>query len=118
MEYFNPLTSLPPADPNEWSDEQWIDWLKATDAQAGPSGEYPVGTLGSKIARSSAGQVVGQAMLGLASAIYGPKDEELVIVVEGASEPEEDEPFNVRLDFENPEHSSIVFRPSSDETAG
>jgi len=41
-------------------------------------------------------------MLGLAQAIYGPKDEELVVIVEGAGEPEEDEPFRVRLDFEHP----------------
>ena len=46
MEYFNPLTSVPPEDPNAWTDEQWIDWLKATDAEAGPTGEYPVGYRG------------------------------------------------------------------------
>lgn len=110
VEYFNPLTSVPPADPNEWTDAQWIDWLKATDAEAGPTGEFPVGTVASKIARSSAGQVLGQAMLGLAQAIYGPKDEDLVIVVEDAGEPDEDEPFNVQLDFEHPEQSHVVFR--------
>ncbi len=114
MEYFNPLSSAPPEDPNAWTDAQWIDWLKATDAEAGPTGEFPVGTVASRIARSSAGQVLGQAMLGLAQAIYGPKDEELVVIVEGAGEPEEDEPFRVRLDFEHPEQSQIVFRSSRD----
>ena len=56
-------------------------------------------------------------MLGLAEAIYGPKDEDQVIIVEGAGEPEDDDPFNVQLDFEHPERSQIVFRaepPASD----
>ena len=26
--------SNPPADPNEWIDEQWIEWLVATDEAA------------------------------------------------------------------------------------
>ncbi|MFZ1063111.1 MAG: hypothetical protein WAN30_06525 [Acidimicrobiales bacterium] len=111
MEYFNPLTAEPPEDANAWTDEQWIEWLKATDADAGPDGELPVATVASRLARSSAGQVLGQAMLGLAQAIYGPRDEDQVIVVEGAGEPEDDEPFNVTLDFEHPERSQIVFRP-------
>jgi hypothetical protein len=115
VEYFNPLTSVPPADANEWTDAQWIDWLKATDAEAGPTGEFPVATVASKIARSSAGQALGQAMLGLAQAIYGPKDEDQLIVVEAASEPEEDGPFNIRLNFEHPEQSSIVFRPGPED---
>ncbi|MGD1014180.1 MAG: hypothetical protein ABR963_07320 [Acidimicrobiales bacterium] len=118
MEYFNPLTSVPPEDPNDWTDEQWIDWLKATDAEAGPTGEFPVATVGSRIARSPAGQVLGQAMLGLAQAIYGPKDEEQVLIVEGVGEPEDDEPFNVQLDFEHPERSQIVFRGDSDSSHG
>jgi hypothetical protein len=113
MEYFNPLTSVPPEDPNAWTDEQWIDWLKATDAEAGPTGEYPVGTVASRIARSPAGQVLGSAMLGLAQALYGPKDEDQVIIVEGA-EPEDDEPFNVQLDFNHPERSQIVFRAGAE----
>jgi hypothetical protein len=117
VEYFNPLTSVPPADPNEWTDQQWIEWLKATDTEAGPNGEFPVGTVGSRIARSSAGQVLGQAMLGLAQAIYGPQDEEQVIIVEGAGEGDDDEPFNVQLDFEHPERSQIVFRPGPESSA-
>ncbi len=105
----------PPSDPESWSDEQWIEWLKATDDLAGSDGEDEEATVVSRVARSSAGQALGQAMLGLAQAIYGQKDEDLVIVVEGNSDELDDEPFQVRLDFENPEQSTIVFRQTESE---
>jgi hypothetical protein len=53
--------------------------------------------------------VLGQAMLGMAYAIYGRRDDEVVIVAEGDSEPDEDEPFTVHLDPDHPERSSVVF---------
>ena len=58
--------------------------------------KYPVGTAG-KSNRSLArgARCSALAMLGLAQALYGPKDEDQVIIVEGA-EPEDDEPFNRR----------------------
>jgi hypothetical protein len=97
----------PPSDPESWSDEQWIAWLVATDATTVP--EVPE-SVAERIVRSSAGQMLGQAMLGLAAVIYGPKEEEIIIVAEGNSDPYDDEPFAVRLDPEHPEHSTIVFR--------
>ncbi len=115
MEYSDPLVPKePPANADEWSDEQWIAWLKATDSGPYRDEELPVATIGSKLAKSSAGQALGGAMLGLAAAIYGPKDQDQVLIVEGASTPEDDEPFEVQLDFENPEQSTIVFRPDRD----
>jgi hypothetical protein len=123
MEYSEPLApGEPPENPDDWSDEQWIAWLKLTDSGPYTSDELPVSTLGSKLARSSSGQALGQAMLGLAAAIYGPKDEDQVIIVEGTSSGEDDEPFAVLLDFEHPEQSSVVFKTdekeeSDDDTA-
>ena len=58
----------------------------------------------------SSNQWLGQAMLGLAQAIYGPKQEEVVIVAEGSSEPSEDEPFAVSLNPEHPERSRVIFK--------
>jgi len=109
-----PLT--PPSDPEEWSDEQWLAWLKATDERlAIEEASAPV-TTGARIAHSAGGSVLGQAMLGMAQAIYGRRDDEVVIVVEGDSEPNDDQPFEVHLDAEHPERSSVVFRsrPSSE----
>jgi hypothetical protein len=104
----------PPADPEEWTDEQWIDWLKATDASAGGQSDARPATLGGRVAHSSGGQVLGQAMLGMAYAMYGRRDDEVVIVAEGDAEPEKDEPFTVHLDPDHPERSAVVFRQTSE----
>jgi hypothetical protein len=104
----------PPSDAEQWTDDQWLEWLKATDAQTATADEDASEPLSSRITHSLGGQMLGQAMLGLAQVIYGQKQEEVVIVAEGNSEPEEDEPFAVSLNPEHPEQSVIVFRrPSS-----
>jgi len=109
-----PLT--PPADPEEWSDEQWLAWLKATDEQPGAGEASAPVTTGARLTRSAGGAVLAQAMLGMAHALYGRRDDEVVIVVEGGSEPSDDQPFEVHLDADHPERSSVVFRsrPGSD----
>ena len=106
----------PPSDPNEWSDEQWLEWLKATDDV--PSGEPEELLLAvvNRIVQSTPGQLLGQAMLGMAQAIYSRQDEDVVIVVEGNGETNDDEPFVVRLDSDHPERSSVIFKPGSNST--
>lgn len=104
----------PPSDPESWSDDQWLTWLRATDADAP---DAPPRTLTSRVARSAGGQVLGEAMRGLANAMYGVKDEELVIVSEASGQPHDDETFTVHLDPEHPERSTAVFTGESpDET--
>jgi hypothetical protein len=115
MEQSNKPNEEPPSDPETWSDEQWITWLKATDDSAELEHESDEAPVAVRLARSSAGQALGQAMLGLAQAMYGQKDEDLVMVVEGNSDDLDDEPFRVNLDFENPEQSTIVFRQADAE---
>lgn len=116
MEPLEPvLPNDPPVDPEDWTDEQWLLWLKATDADAQAEGDAPPVTPVGRIAHSTGGQLLGQAMLGMANAIYGRRDDEIVIVAEGDSEPERDEPFTVHLDPDHPERSSVVFRPASDQ---
>ena len=106
----------PPADPEEWTDEQWLAWLKATDATQTRADERPVTATG-RVARSTGGQLLGQAMLGMANAMYGRRDDEIVIVAEGDSKPDEDDPFSVHLDPDHPERSTVVFRQVSDPSA-
>jgi hypothetical protein len=102
----------PPRDAELWTDDQWLAWLKATDGQAvGNAADTPA-PLSSRITQSVGGQMLGNAMLGLAQVIYGQKQEEVIIVAEGNSEPEQDEPFAVSLNQEHPEKSVVVFRPS------
>lgn len=59
----------PPADPDDWTDEQWIEWLNKTGTTDAEDVARPVTALG-RIAHSSGGSVLGQAMLGMATAIY------------------------------------------------
>jgi hypothetical protein len=100
----------PPHDAEQWSDDQWLEWLKATDANASARDEDTSAPLSSRVVHSLGGQMLGQAMLGLAQVIYGQKQEEVVIVAEGNSEPVEDEPFAVSLNLEHPEQSVVVFK--------
>jgi hypothetical protein len=109
----------PPRDAGDWTDEQWIEWLKKTDVEYDTR---PVTAIG-RMTRSSGGSALGQAMLGMANAIYGRQDNEIVIVVEGSSQPDEDEPFAIHLDPEHPERSVVVVRnqepaPPTAESSG
>jgi hypothetical protein len=104
----------PPENADDWSNEEWLEWLKATDSveDASEVRDEPRSTA-PPIVRSAGGQVLGQAMIGLANALYGPKDDN-VAIVEEASEPEPDEPFTLHLDPDHPERSSVIFKPVSE----
>ncbi len=104
-----PIDEGPPADPESWTDEQWLAWLRATDADAANPIVDEHRTLTERAANSAIGVVLGQAMLGMARAIYGRPDEDIVIVADGEGPSREDEPFTVHLDFEHPGHSSVSF---------
>jgi hypothetical protein len=100
-------STQPPSDPDSWTDEQWLTWLKATDDVV-EHGDVPA-TVAFRITHSAGGQALGDAMRGLANAMYGPKDEDIVIVSEAGGQPEDDEPFVVHLDRDHPERSTAVF---------
>ncbi len=110
-----PVDGGPPTDPESWSDEQWLAWLRATDTDDAGDLDAARPTLTERAANSAVGVVLGQAMLGLAKAIYGRSDEDLVIIADGEGPSLDDEPFTVHLDFEHPERSSITFVDRHDE---
>ncbi len=112
MEYVEP-----PSDPNAWSDDQWLEWLKDTDDVPFDDTEESISEAVTRIVRSTPGQVIGQAMLGMAQAIYGRQDDEVIIVVDADGESVDDEPFAVRLDFDNPGLSLVRFKPGSNSPA-
>ncbi len=66
---------------DDWTDEQWLDWLTATDNAPVDESEGSDSLVVTRIAQSIPGQVIGQAMLGMAQAIFGRQDDEIVIVV-------------------------------------
>ncbi len=101
--------ATPPADAEEWSDEQWLAWLAATDDDPPAPASPPATRLG-RLARSPAGTALGSAMTGMANALYGPRRDEVAIVAEAPGEPPGDDPFEVRLDPDHPERSQVVHR--------
>jgi hypothetical protein len=103
----------PPSDPNEWTDEQWLEWLMTTDDAPLAETEESIPLVVQRIVQSTPGQVIGQAMLGMAQAIYGRQDDEIIIVVGANGETADEEPFAVRLDFDHPERSLVEFKNDS-----
>jgi hypothetical protein len=103
--------ALPPENPDDWSSEQWIAWLNETDADAIADRNSPPATVAGRVVHSNAGQLLGQSMIGLARAIYGPRANKAPIVIKASSEPEEDRLLTLHLDFDNPEDSTVVLRP-------
>lgn len=113
----DPDRDRPPADPEDWSDEEWILWLRATDDEDQPEaspGSAPVTAMG-RLIHSPEGQALGQAMLGLSYAMFGRRDDEIVIVAEGSGDPADEGPVSVELDSAHPERSrAVVRRPTAD----
>ena len=98
----------PPADPESWTDEQWISWLEATDDPDAPE-RRPTDRPGVG-AGAVAASMLGAAMLGLHEVIYGPARNEIVIVVDAGGEPPDDDLPEVHLDPEHPERSEVIVR--------
>ena len=104
----------PPADAEQWSHEQWITWLKATDLDPLADAVLPPATLAGRAVHSASGRALGQSMLGLAYALYGRPDDKPSIVIAASSEPEPDLPFTLHLDVDHPERSFVVLAPDRD----
>ena len=100
----------PPANADEWSDQQWIDWLRATDGDALAAARTTSVTTVSRVAHSAGGQILGTAMIGLARALYGREQEKPAVIAESA-EPGTDQPFELHLDFDHPEQSLASLKP-------
>jgi len=110
----------PPENPEDWTDEQWIAWLEATDSDTTdqPDPERPA-TVGARVIRSAGGTVLGAAMTGVAEIFYENQEPDVVVVAE-VPEGTDDQSFNVTLDPNFPERSVVTFRPprSDDPDAG
>jgi hypothetical protein len=103
-----------PDDPESWSDEDWLAWLKAVDADAPPAPEgHPA-----RPQRSLPSALLGAAMIGLHRAIYGGDQAEVEIVIEADGDPEGPERLEVRLDPDDPDASTVTVRPWVEDGAG
>jgi len=100
----------PPDDPDTWSDEQWIEWLHATEEPAGTEQRVFAPRLS-----SPAGVVLGAAMMGLEKGMYGDVAKP-DIVIEVAARGRDDD-TKVDLDPDDPSASTVVVSTrTADET--
>jgi hypothetical protein len=108
----------PPADPEAWTDEQWLAWLAATDGEGygGPGGDETVGdvTRMAALAKRPAAKALGAAMIGLRNAMYGVPDDEIVAVADAGGDPPNDDVHDMYLDPDDPGRSRVVVHPLPD----
>ncbi|HUR48764.1 MAG TPA: hypothetical protein VMY88_04410 [Acidimicrobiales bacterium] len=93
----------PPEEADTWTDEQWIEWLEATDATAGDRQFRP---LAPRRPRSVGAQMLASVMLGFHEMFYGRRDEQVEIAPARDPDPEDDE-IQLHLDPDDPAKSEI-----------
>jgi hypothetical protein len=95
---------VPPFDPDDWTDEQWIEWLRATETVEDVDRRAYAPRLSSPVSA-----VLGAAMMGLQKGIYGDVEKpEVVIEIDADGQ---DDGVKVVLDPDDPSQSTIVVRP-------
>jgi cytosine/adenosine deaminase-related metal-dependent hydrolase len=89
----------PPLDADDWTDEQWQAYLRASETDHPEVGA----TVFRRVKQSGAGAVIGAGMLGLEQALYGERPKEEVV-----AEAESDDPGRDRSVFDPDDPGSAV----------
>ena len=95
-----PSMQEPPLDPEDWTHEEWTEWLQAIEDE--PDDE-PL----PRRRRSTGGSAMGAAMMGLQQAMYG-KVAKPEMVIEAEADGQDD--GLVVLDPDDPSASTITIR--------
>jgi hypothetical protein len=96
----------PPDDPDAWTDEQWMEWLHATEDDGADDQRVFAPRLS-----SPGGVVLGAAMMGLQKGIYGDVEKpEIVIEAEASGR---DDGMKIDLDPDDPSDSTVVVEAKS-----
>lgn len=96
----------PPQDPDDWTEEQWREWLVNAPPDPDTGRAHPL----SRARTTAGGAVLGAAMLGLEAAIYGERPK-VEIVVEAASDGLD--LGDLDLDVDDPASSRITLPPEA-----
>jgi hypothetical protein len=91
----------PPDDPDAWSDEQWIEWLHATEDNVDVDQRVFAPRLS-----SPTGVVLGAAMMGLQKGMYGDVQKPEIVIEIGAKGL--DDGVKIDLDPDDPSESTVV----------
>src|SRR5579864_5258119 len=112
LAYAGNVVEPPPEDPEQWTDEQWLDWLQQTDLASdsvNPDERAPVRPAAETLPVS--GQLLYAGMRGLFEVIYGRIDQPAIVIEASGGDPEEPESLEISLDPDHPEESTVVVRP-------
>ena len=99
-------SDIPPENADSWTDDEWIEWLSATDVPGGAEAD----TSAPRKARSAGTQMLASVMLGLHEMIYGKPDDQQVQVAPSPDPLDEDEDIKISLDPDEPANSEIRFK--------
>ena len=101
-----------PLDPDDWTDEQWQEHLRATAVGPEEARAEPGSALHRKLRSSAGGTVLGAAMAGLEQALYGEKPKEEVV-----AEAESDDPDGELSIFDPDDPASATIHLHTDPSA-
>ena len=94
------LLEEPPEDPEDWTEEQWREWLTNAPPDPDTGRAHPL----SRVVSSPTGTTLGAAMLGLEQAIYGERPKvEIVAEAEAAGDD-----GDLELDLDDPAASRVT----------
>jgi hypothetical protein len=103
-----PTALVPPDDPDEWTHEQWCDWMQAIEDEPDDEPARPRRRIG------FGGSAMGAAMLGLEQAMYG-KVSRPDVMIEVEADGQDD--GLVLLDPDDPGRSTVTIRPTPPDGA-
>ena len=90
----------PPEDPDDWTEDQWLEWLANAPADPDTGRAHPL----TRAISTPSGSMLGAAMFGLDQAIFGERPKAEVVVE--AADPGEDN-GDLELDLDDPAASRI-----------
>lgn len=96
----------PPEDADDWTEDQWIEWLAGLPADPESGHAHPL----TRARSSSGGTVLGAAMLGLEQAIYGERAKAEIVAEADANGSDE---ADLDLDELDPAASHITITPEA-----
>lgn len=96
----------PPEDADDWTEEQWREWLANVPPDPDTGHAHPL----TRAASSSGGTMLGAAMLGLQQAIYGERPKAEIVAEADANGSDEGD---VELDEDDPAASRITIDPEA-----
>ena len=118
------VVQAPPNDPDDWSAEEWQEYLQATaaEAEAGTEGDDAAGAEEGagrfrRLKASAGGAVMGAALLGIEQALYGERPSAEVVAEAESDDPDRDLSL---FDPDDPRSAtlSLVVDPPPDADGG